>query len=185
MMMKKVTQSVREPAREDCVAMSRFCLSMNLRKAERIVTRHYDAHLAAAGVTAVQLPMLAAITVLRDPSFRSLAEELELDRSTLSRNLALLAERGLVRIDSASGPRAGAIGLTRKGRDTLGRAHNRWLEAHRELEQSLSPQELRKGLAFLGNLREVAPGKERRVKRATRPRGRTAGVGSKAGSSGP
>jgi DNA-binding MarR family transcriptional regulator len=169
MMMKKQTQSVREPARDACVAMSRFCLSMNLRKAERIVTRHYDAHLAAAGITAVQLPMLAAITVLREPSFRSLADDLELDRSTLSRNLALLGERGLVRIDSPSGPTPGSISLTRKGRDTLRRAHERWLEAQRELEQSLSLPELRKGLAFLRNLREVAPSKERRVRRATRP----------------
>ena len=80
--------------REDCLAMARLCLSASLRRTERLVTRHYDSYLADAGVTAVQLPMLATIAAVPEPTFRLLTEQLDVDRSALSRNLALLERIG-------------------------------------------------------------------------------------------
>lgn len=145
-----------DPGREACLAMSRSCLSWNLRKTERIVTRHYDAYLADAGVTAVQLPMLATIASAPEPSFRFLSEQLDLDRSTLSRNLNLLQRMGLVKIGPSSGPKPGPISLTRKGRDTLRRAHERWLAAQREIEKVLNADDLSSGMGFLRNLRRGA-----------------------------
>jgi DNA-binding MarR family transcriptional regulator len=136
--------------------MSRHCLSSNLRKTERLITRHYDAYLADAGVTAVQLPILANIALAETPTFRLLAEELGLDRSTLSRNLALLERDGLVAIGPSSGPKPGLLALTRKGRETLRRGHSRWVEAHAHLERVLSDAQLEEGLTFLKTLRRGA-----------------------------
>jgi DNA-binding MarR family transcriptional regulator len=118
--------------------MSRLCLSASLRKTERLVTRHYDSYLAHSGVTAVQLPMLATISAMEEPTFRTLSEQLDLDRSTLSRNLALLGEKRLVSIGPSSGPKPGHISLTSKGRNALRDAYAQWTEAHRELENALS-----------------------------------------------
>lgn len=141
------------PSRDACLAMWRTCLSANLRKTERMVTRHYDAYLADAGVSAVQLPILAMIASAPDPSFRTLSENLDLDRSTLSRNLAVLRERGLLDIGPSSGPKAGAITLTRDGETTLARAHKAWQKAHRALEKSLSAEEMKGAVEILRTVR--------------------------------
>jgi DNA-binding MarR family transcriptional regulator len=144
--------------REDCQAMRRLCLSANLRKTERLVTRHYDEHLAPAGVSAVQLPILAAVAALEEPSFRALAEELGLERSTLSRTLASLAERGLLSIGPSSGPKPGEIALTAKGRRSLRRAHELWQEAQAGLEDALANGALDDTLKLLSGVRRALRG---------------------------
>jgi len=136
--------------------MRRLCLSLNLRRTERIVTRHYDTWLAGAGLTAVQFPILAVIATLEEPTFRLLAEELELDRSKLSRNLALLEREGLVNVGQSAGRRAGRLSLTRKGRLTLIQAWGCWREAHEALGELLSTDAIAEGLQFLKTLRREA-----------------------------
>jgi DNA-binding MarR family transcriptional regulator len=144
------------PNRDECLVMARQCLSASLRRTERLVTRHYDAYLEKAGVTAVQLPMLAMIAAATDPTFRLLTDQLELDRSTLSRNLGLLSRLGLVDIGPSSGPKPGLIKLTRRGKDVLRRAHVQWLRAHHDLMELLDPEAVTEGIGFLKHLRSGA-----------------------------
>ncbi|HVR38486.1 MAG TPA: MarR family winged helix-turn-helix transcriptional regulator [Thermoanaerobaculia bacterium] len=145
-------------SREDYLTMNRLCLSASLRRTERLVTRHYDARLANAGVTAVQLPILSIIAAVEYPTFRLLAEQLELDRSTLSRNLTILERDGLVELGAPSGPKPGKLALTRRGRDALRRAHKQWQKAHGELVDALESRKVDEGLAFLKTLRAKVRG---------------------------
>lgn len=140
--------------------MARSCLSASLRKTERMVTRHYDEHLAPSGISAVQLPILAIIAAAPDASFRLLAEQLDLDRSTLSRNLGLLERRGLLTLGPSSGPKPGLIELTAQGRAALRHAHECWTEAHATLEATLSQNTVADGLAFLKTLRRQLRNRE-------------------------
>lgn len=152
---KRGGQPPRDPSRNDCVAMARLCLSASLRRTERVVTAHYDAYLAESGITAVQLPILAAIAAAEEPTFRSLAEDLDLDRSTLSRNLALLRGRRLVKIDAPSGPKPGLIALTAAGKKALREAHGRWCEAQAALADSVSSATLDQATRVLKALRRA------------------------------
>src|SRR5436190_14686511 len=152
---KRSRQASRDPARDYCVAMSRNCLSASLRRTERVVTRHYDGYLAESGLTAVQLPILAIIAATEEPTFRLLAEELDLDRSTLSRNLALLRGRRLVKIEASSGPKPGLIALTAKGKEALRLAHGCWREAQAALADSVSSPTLDEAIRVLKNLRRA------------------------------
>lgn len=154
--MKKRTPQAQSPGPDECLSMERECLSANLRKTERLITRHYDSYLAAAGVTAVQLPMLAMIGTAAEPTFRLLTERLELDRSTLSRNLALLQRLGYIEIGASIGPKPGPIKLTAKGRKVLRAAHEQWQRAHRDLIKLLDGEEVTEGLTFLKHLRGTA-----------------------------
>lgn len=154
--MKKRTPQVQAPDPDECLFMARHCLSANLRKTERLITRHYDSYLESAGVTAVQLPMLAMIRTAPEPTFRLLTEQLELDRSTLSRNLGLLQRLGYIEIGPSSGPKPGPIKLTAKGRKVLHAAHEQWQRAHRELMKLIDGEELTEGLTFLKHLRGTA-----------------------------
>ena len=155
-MKKSAPRGSKPPTREECLEMARSCLSAGLRRTERLVTRHYDSYLAGAGVTAVQLPMLAMIGTAPEPSFRMLTETLELDRSTLSRNLALLQRLGLVEIGAPSGPKPGLIQLTRKGATALREGHVQWKRAHRDLMKLLDEKAVASGMKFLKTLRGSA-----------------------------
>lgn len=154
--MKKSTPQPAVPDREECLNMARNCASMNLRRTERLITRHYDSYLERSGVTAVQLPMLAMIHSAPEPTFRLLTEQLELDRSTLSRNLALLQRLGFIEIGAPIGPKPGPLKLTVKGRRVLRTAHELWLRAHADLMDLLSDGEYVDGLSFLKRLRGSA-----------------------------
>ena len=138
--------------------MARLCLSANLRRTERVVTRHYDAYLAESGLTAVQLPILASIAAAEEPTFRLLSDQLDLDRSTLSRNLTLLRERRLVKIEPSSGPKPGLIALTAKGKEALRLAHHRWREAQAALADSVSSPTLDEAIRLLKVLRGATRG---------------------------
>lgn len=156
--MKKSTSRI-APDREECLNMARNCASANLRRTERLVTRHYDSYLEVTGVTAVQLPMLAMISSAEEPTFRLMTETMELDRSTLSRNLNLLQRLGLIEIGQSSGPKPGLLKLTPKGRRVLTVAHEQWKRAHRELMKLVKNDAYAEGLVFLRQLRRSARGR--------------------------
>lgn len=113
--------------------MSAFCASSNLRRAARIVTRHYDRALRPIGVTAAQLPILAAISTGAANSITSMAKVLDIEASSLSRDLSLLQKKGLVRLTTATDRRSRALQLTPRGQRTLVAAFNAWRRAHNKL----------------------------------------------------
>ena len=122
--------------------MATQCLSASLRRLERLVTRHYDTHLAASGVGAVQLPVLTSIYLHPRRTLRQQAELLELERTTLWRNLRPLIAQGLIR--AAEGVRPTCYELTAEGLAALETAVAAWSEAHAELLDTLGAVGARK-----------------------------------------
>jgi DNA-binding MarR family transcriptional regulator len=110
--------------------MRRYCASVNVRRAARVVTRHYDAALRKAGISATQLPLLAAINSGTNTSITALAATLDLERSTISRELEILKKRGLVATATGTDRRATALKLTARGLRTLIAAYRAWERAH-------------------------------------------------------
>jgi DNA-binding MarR family transcriptional regulator len=123
-------------SREESLHMKKFCASLNLRRAARVITRHYDAALESAGVTATQLPLLAAISAGVSASISALAEELDLERSTVSRELDVLGRRGLLQFTTGSDQRVTALKLTARGHKTLAAAFDAWQEAHEAIRSA-------------------------------------------------
>jgi len=119
--------------RNHALLMGAFCASHNLRRAARLVTRHYDRALRPVGITAAQLPILAAISAGNGNSIAALSKVLDIEASSLSRDLALLQKKGLVRYAAASDRRARALELTRRGDRTLVGAFKAWKKAHGSL----------------------------------------------------
>jgi DNA-binding MarR family transcriptional regulator len=123
---KKVT-------RDEALMMRQYCASANLRRAARTVTAHYNKALRAAGISATQLPLLAAINAQPKMSVTALAETLDLERSTVSRELIDLKRRRLVTARGGDDRRAHALALTERGQSTLVKAYRAWQAAHKQL----------------------------------------------------
>lgn len=114
------------------------CLVLNTVAAARTLLRRYDAQLKQFGVTVQQFALLAAIRFHPDEPVAVLARRVALDRTSLIRNLDLLARRGLARRVSAGAGNVRFCELTREGDGLLDRLLPEWRRAQRELRRGLS-----------------------------------------------
>jgi DNA-binding MarR family transcriptional regulator len=101
--------------------------------ATRRATRAYDRHLAKAGLGSPQYGVLMTIDAIPGRSVGDIAARLDMDRTTLTRNLELLVARGLVATEG-SDRRTKALRLTAAGAAKLAQARRYWRMAQDELE---------------------------------------------------
>ena len=142
-----------------CTQVRAMCACDGLRRATRGVTQHYDAVVADSGLKVTQLPILVALGMAGDLSVTALAGALALDRTTLTRNLRVLEDRGLLhtytREDDA---RMRVVSLTAEGSAVLGRALERWETVQDEVQERFGSERLRALLGELAALSAVLDG---------------------------
>ncbi len=134
------------------------CTVLRLRRATRKATRVYDRHLAQLGIGIAQFGILQTISGASDRPLGEIASALEMDRTTLTRNLRPLLSRGLVRFADAPDRRTRRVALTEEGEATLLEARRAWRIAQDETRKRLGPaqtDELHRLLALL--LSELPP----------------------------
>lgn len=142
---------------ELCTRIGSTCAASNLRRATRGVTALYDAELAPAGLKVTQLPLLVALGSLGDLSITALAEAISLDRTTLTRNLRVLEDRGLVRTVAApDDARVRLASITADGAEVLSAALARWREVQGAVAARFGEDRLRALFAELEALSECA-----------------------------
>jgi DNA-binding MarR family transcriptional regulator len=144
-----------QPAHSPAGRIAWRCACFNARKAARSVTRFYDDMLAPSGLKATQLTMLGAISISGPATMSELAELLALDKTTLTRNLRLLAAAGLVAIDAGADRRARIVALTPAGTYALERALPHWREAQRRVVEHLGAARWRRLLDDLAELKSL------------------------------
>ncbi len=105
------------------------CTCFNLRKASRAVTQLFEAALEASGLKVTQFTVLAVVSAAGTATMTDLARTLVMDRTTLTRNLRPLENRGLIDIDSGADRRTRFVALTRRGRAKLDAALPLWKRA--------------------------------------------------------
>ncbi len=112
------------------------CTCARLRKLTRRLTRIYDAHLAAQAIKVTQYSLL--VNAARgERTLSEFAAELEMDRSTLSRNLTPLVAQGWVSVSIGEDPRSRSISVTAAGRRKLKAALPLWRKAQCQVESIL------------------------------------------------
>jgi DNA-binding MarR family transcriptional regulator len=121
----------------DPKAVLEVCLCHNLRRAARAVTRIYDAALAPTGLTAGQFFILAAAATQAPMPIPVLRDLLAMDRTSLSRTIKPLEEKGLVALSPGAGRRAGQARLTGEGRAVLAEAARCWRETQKDASQRI------------------------------------------------
>jgi DNA-binding MarR family transcriptional regulator len=102
--------------------MSTECLATRARRLNRLVTRIYDEETRPLGITVAQGNLLVGVALAGPVQAVHLGRALDLEKSTVSRNLKLLADRRWV----TRGP---AIEITAAGRHMLERIYPAWQRA--------------------------------------------------------
>ena len=113
------------------------CACMSLRQASRVVTQYYEEVLRPSGIHATQFSVLAKVAGLGPITMTELAEDLMMDRTTLTRNLKYLEDKKLVRVEAGEDLRTRQIELTRKGEKALSKALPLWDKAQSQIIRKL------------------------------------------------
>ena len=116
------------------------CASANLRRAERVITRFYEAQLRPSGVKGTQFTLLQALDTVQGISQKGLAELLEMDSTTLTRTLALLRGKGWVVSEAGADRREWRFRLTTKGQSEFRKALPYWQAAQSALKKALGTE---------------------------------------------
>jgi DNA-binding MarR family transcriptional regulator len=112
------------------------CLALRVRRLDRQLTRIYDEALRPLGMTGAQFHLLVAIAVAAPVTPASLVSVMELEKSTLSRNVAKMVEHGWVRSTPGS---AGGLELsaTPKGLRLIAKAYPMWQQTQARVRDLL------------------------------------------------
>ncbi len=106
--------------------VERECAALRTRMAARKVTRAYDEALRPLGLKVTQFTLLVAIKRGAPDSISRLADNLALERTTLTRNLQRLEKDGLIEIGPEGYRRARSLRLTERGEARLEQALPIW-----------------------------------------------------------
>jgi DNA-binding MarR family transcriptional regulator len=112
------------------------CNCFAMRKANRQISRFYDAHLEPAGLRITQFLTLAALNEVGSAAVNALAERLDIERTAMGKMVGFLERDGLAKIrPSPTDGRSRLIELTEAGRRLHDKAAPLWREAQRQFEQ--------------------------------------------------
>lgn len=119
------------------------CVCLHVQRASRAVCRSYDKAFRALNLTSWQFSLLTAVGGTEAPNVKELALVLGMDRTTMTRNLQVLEQRGLltIRQDDHDGRIRRAF-LTAEGRDLFLKALDQWRTVNNDLKARIQPASL-------------------------------------------
>ena len=143
------------------VKIAWHCTCFNVRRAARAVTQFYDDIMAPSGIKATQFTMLGAVGMMGPASVTRLAEHLALDRTTLTRNLKVLEQQGLIRTGPGKDRRERVVSLTADGEAAIERATPVWREAQEQLAVQFGEARWRNMIEDMNDLGAVSANENR------------------------
>jgi|SRR5271155_3605716 DNA-binding MarR family transcriptional regulator len=128
------------------------CVGGCVRKLNRMVTAIYDGALASAGLKTSQFSVLVVVSNRKKARPAELTKLLQMDESTLSRNVERMCARGWLRLQRDADRRSHQVEVTDKGRALLRKCLPAWQQAQAEVSRRLGTDtvaELRSALLKL------------------------------------
>ena len=113
------------------------CVAYRTRRLSRMMTRLYNDRLDSAGINVAEMNLLAAIAASGRVQPTDLVDAMEIEKSTMSRNLRRLELRGLVSSKPYPEGRGVLVTLTDSGEATLMDAIPLWRDAQRSASELL------------------------------------------------
>ena len=123
------------PTDADTIAAG--CYAMRVRRLSRKLTRLYEAELRGVGMSAARFNVLVAVATAPGVQASELVAILDIEKSTLSRNLKGLIDDGFVIAAPADSGRGRGLRVTDAGRALIADARPAWDRAQAKAEAAL------------------------------------------------
>jgi DNA-binding MarR family transcriptional regulator len=134
-----------KPTSSSIDTIARTCIAVRLRLLNRVVTNLYDDALRRLGLKVSQLNILVVTAKLGLAQPGKVCDLLQLDPSTLSRNVERMRAHGWLEVVPGEDARTQPFRLTAQGKRLLERAVPAWEQAQRQAEELLGDE----GIALL------------------------------------
>jgi DNA-binding MarR family transcriptional regulator len=125
--------------------ISRTCIAVRLRLLNRVVTNFYDAALRPLGLKVSQLNILFVTAKLGLARPAQVCDILQLDTSTLSRNVERMRAHGWLEVVPEEDARSQPFRLTAQGKRLIEKAIPAWEKAQQQASELLGSE----GIALL------------------------------------
>ncbi|MFE7722689.1 MarR family winged helix-turn-helix transcriptional regulator [Nocardia rhizosphaerihabitans] len=116
------------------------CTNLKLRQLTRMVTRHYDPYIAQSGLKNTQYALLSYVVRLGPIRPGDLAKRMQMDASTLTRNMQPLVTQGWLNIGAGHDARSRLVEATETGHAKRAEGHRAWKEAQTALNERLGTE---------------------------------------------
>ncbi|MFB9075188.1 MarR family winged helix-turn-helix transcriptional regulator [Citricoccus parietis] len=102
--------------------------------------KHYVDSMAGSPVNPVQMSLLMRVYYLRNATMQTLAQHMETDRTTTTRNVDVLVRDGFLEIAEGKDRRQRLVRLTERGHEALEVSIPKWRKAQDELKNALGDE---------------------------------------------
>jgi DNA-binding MarR family transcriptional regulator len=117
----------------ECLACSCFAA----RRTARMITQHYERQLKSTGLGVTQFTLLAMLSLGGPQPLSRFADQLGVERTTLTRNLRSLRARGWVTESATGDRRVRLLAITKRGTAAARAALPRWRDAQKSIARHL------------------------------------------------
>lgn len=129
------------------------CYCLCLQRTARLITRKYDDAFRPLGITSVQYSLLMMLNRPEAPSIRTLADDMGVDRTTVTAVLKPLQRRKLLQVhEDKDDQRVRRVTITSSGKEIVLEAYQRWQGLQSEIDAMqtmLTPDAFRMSLRNL------------------------------------
>ncbi len=133
----------------------RGCTNFKLRQLTRLVSQHCEPHFASSGLKTTQYALLSHIDALGPIAPGELARRMDLDASTLSRNLQPLLAGGWVEMGAGEDARSRLVQVTAEGHAKRAAMKADWKRAQLTLNERLGDARVQRLHALLDECLEL------------------------------
>jgi DNA-binding MarR family transcriptional regulator len=125
----------RQSGCESADQMARECIAVRVRLINRVISGLYDDALRPYGLRISQANILAAVAHMSKARPTEISRILRIEKSTLSRDVELMKQKGWLESDPPGGGRYQTVQLTLEGTKLLGKIQPSWLQAQAEAKR--------------------------------------------------
>ncbi|HEY8279335.1 MAG TPA: MarR family winged helix-turn-helix transcriptional regulator [Bdellovibrionota bacterium] len=118
------------------------CVAHRLRLISRVISNIYNEELSKNGLTVSQFNILTVIIAGKSISPTFISTNLQIEKSTLSRNLELMRKNSWITMESAG--RGIVLGITAKGKKAFQVAYPQWERAQERSVAILGKNEIQR-----------------------------------------
>jgi len=137
-------------------ATSPACINLQMMRSSHYILKAYDEAYRPFGIRATQMPVLGAVARRQPVTIRQIADELESERSVMSRKLLVMEKSGWVKEDPDAIGKEKMFLLTNKGKELIQKILPVRLEVQQRLTSVLTEDEMNLLLTLCNKLKEVS-----------------------------
>lgn len=121
--------------KDDILAIRDTCECLRARSRARLLTQAYDEIMAPSGLRITQFSVVSVL-MAGEMTMKELSAAVDIDRTTLTRNLLPLEREGLIEITDGKDARQRIVSLTQVGRRATKMAYRLWRQAQAMYSES-------------------------------------------------